>query len=101
MGDSYPEDWIVTLDKLLALDFDTVPAGSWHGVPGEDEDSDVPEVPALRDRSIAGVQEAGLSADDAAAKVDVTAFRNEFSAVRVGIDAAAVRRIYQLADKPE
>jgi hypothetical protein len=32
----------------------------------------------------------------------VTAYRNEFPAIRgVGIDAAGVRRIYQLQDHPE
>ena len=30
MGDSYPDEWPATLDKLLALDFDTVMPG--HGV---------------------------------------------------------------------
>ena len=30
MGDSFPEDWIATLDRLKALDFDTVMPG--HGV---------------------------------------------------------------------
>ena len=30
MGDSYPEEWIATLDRLKALDFDTVMPG--HGV---------------------------------------------------------------------
>ncbi|PYR26877.1 MAG: hypothetical protein DMF98_07690 [Acidobacteria bacterium] len=44
----------------------------------------------------------GLSADDAAQKVDVTACRNEFASIRgVGIDVAAVRRIYHLAEHPE
>src|SRR5207237_9068999 len=31
MGDSYPEEWIATLDKLKSLDCDTVLPG--HGVP--------------------------------------------------------------------
>jgi len=41
----------------------------------------------------------GLSAEAAAAKVDVTKYKDEFATIRsVGIDVAAVRRIYQLAD---
>jgi len=101
MGDSYPEDWIVTLDKLLALDFDTVLPG--HGTVFKGKDRIRAFQKYLRsviDQSMA-FKKQGLSADDAAAKVDVTAFRNDFPAARVGIDAAAVRRIYQLADKPE
>jgi hypothetical protein len=58
----------------------------------------------LRDviTQVTALRKQGLSADDAAAKVDVTAFRSEFASIRgVGIDPAAVRRIYQLADRPE
>ena len=58
----------------------------------------------LRDviTQVTALRKQGLSADDAAQKVDVTAYRNEFVSIRgVGIDAAAVRRIYQLADHPE
>ena len=44
----------------------------------------------------------GLSADEAALKIDATAYKNEFASIRgVGVDPAAVRRIYQLADRPE
>ena len=44
----------------------------------------------------------GLSAEQAAQKIDVTAYREELPSIRgVGIDPAAVRRIYQLADHPE
>jgi cyclase len=101
MGDSYPEDWIVTLDKLLALDFDTVLPGHGTVFRGKTKIQTFQKyLRSVIDQSLV-FKKQGLSADDAAAKVDVTAFRNEFSAVRVGIDAAAVRRIYQLADKPE
>ena len=44
----------------------------------------------------------GLSADDAAARVDMTKYSSEFPAIRApGIDPAAVRRIYKLATSPE
>jgi hypothetical protein len=47
---------------------------------------------------VAALRKQGLSAEDAAQKVDVTAYKNEFASIRgIGIDAAAVRRIYQLA----
>jgi len=101
MGDSYPEDWIATLDKLLALDFDTVLPGHGSVFRGKTKIQMFQKyLRSVIDQSLA-FKKQGLSADAAAAKVDVTAFRNEFAAVRVGIDAAAVRRIYQLADKPE
>jgi hypothetical protein len=50
----------------------------------------------------AALRKQGLSAEQAAQKIDVTAYREELPSIRgVGIDAAAVRRIYQLADHPE
>ena len=68
MGDSFPEDWIATLDRLKALDFDTVMPG--HGVvfTGKGEDRGVPEIPARRVTQTAALRKQGLSADDAAAE---------------------------------
>ena len=44
----------------------------------------------------------GLSPEQAAQKIDVTAYREDLPSIRgVGIDPAAVRRMYQLADHPE
>jgi hypothetical protein len=58
----------------------------------------------LRDviTQVTALRKQKLSPEEAAQKVDVTAYRNEFVSIRgVGIDPAAVRRIYQLADHPE
>jgi len=102
MGDSFPEDWIATLERLKALDFDTVMPG--HGVVFKGKTKIEAFQKYLRDviTQVTALKKQGLSADDAAAKVDVTAYRNEFASIRgVGIDPAAVRRIYQLADHPE
>jgi len=42
-----------------------------------------------------------LSAEDAAARVDLTKHRAEFPQIRdVGVDLATVRRIYRLAQDP-
>jgi glyoxylase-like metal-dependent hydrolase (beta-lactamase superfamily II) len=102
MGDSYPEDWIATLERLKALDFDTVMPG--HGVVFKGKTKIEAFQKYLRDviTQVTALRKQGLSADDAAPKVDVTAYRNEFASIRgVGIDPSAVRRIYQLADHPE
>jgi len=98
MGDSYPEDWIATLERLKALDFDTVMPG--HGVVFQGKTKIAAFQKYLRDviTQVTALRKQGLSADDAAQKVDVTAYKNEFANIRgVGIDPAAVRRIYQLA----
>jgi len=98
MGDSYPEDWIATLERLKGLDFETVMPG--HGVVFKGKAKIEAFQNYLRDvnTQVAALRKRGLSADDAAQKVDVTAYRNDFASIRgVGIDPAAVRRIYQLA----
>src|SRR5436190_4945621 len=101
-GDSFPEDWIRTLDRLKTIDFDTVMPG--HGVVFKGKGKIEAFQRYLRDviAQVTALKKQGLSADDAAAKVDVTTYRDEFASIRgVGIDPAAVRRIYQLAERPE
>jgi len=102
MGDSYPEEWIGTLERLKGLDFDTVLPG--HGVVFKGKNKITAFQKYLRDvlTQVTALKKQGLSAEEAAQKVDVTAYRDEFASIRgVGIDPAAVRRIYQLADRPE
>jgi cyclase len=102
MGDSYPEEWIATLERLKGIDFDTVMPG--HGVVFKGKTKITAFQNYLRDAltQVTALRKQGLSADDAAAKVDLTKYRDEFANLRsVGIDVAAVRRIYQLADRPE
>jgi glyoxylase-like metal-dependent hydrolase (beta-lactamase superfamily II) len=102
MGDAYPEEWIATLDRLKALDFDTVMPG--HGVVFKGKSKIDAFQRYLRDvvKQTNDLRKTGLSADDAAKRIDVTAHGTEFPQIRtVGIDAAGVRRIYALADHPE
>jgi len=102
MGDSYPDEWIGTLDRLRALDFDTVLPG--HGVVFKGKERIVAFQQYLRDliTKVNTLRKQGLSAEDAAQKVDLRAHSQMFPQIRAaGVDAAAVRRIYTLADKPE
>jgi cyclase len=101
MGDAYPEDWIATLDKLKALDFDTVLPG--HGVPFKGKERITAFQAYLRDliTQTEGFRKQGLSAEDAALKVDLTKHSAMFPQIRgVGVDVAATRRIYRLAQEP-
>jgi len=102
MGDSYPEDWIATLERLKALDFDTVMPG--HGVVFQGKNKITVFQQYLRDviAQVGALRKQGVSAEDAAARVDVTKYSAEFPQIRsVGIDAAAARRIYRLAQDPD
>src|SRR6266508_692507 len=101
MGDSYPEDWIATLERLKALDFDTVMPG--HGVVFTGKNKITAFQQYLRDviAQVSACRKQGLSAEDAAARVDLTKHRAEFPQIRdVGVDLATVRRIYRLAQDP-
>jgi glyoxylase-like metal-dependent hydrolase (beta-lactamase superfamily II) len=102
MGDSYPEEWIATLDRLKALDFDTVMPG--HGVVFKGKARIEAFQRYLRAvlKQATDLKKAGVSAEAAALRIDMTAFAPDFPQIRaVGIDPAAVRRIYALADHPE
>src|SRR5262245_12894781 len=102
MGDSYPEEWIATLERLKGLDFDTVMPG--HGVVFKGKEKITAFQNYLRDAitQVTALRKQGLSADDAAPKVDLTKYRDELANIRgAGTDVAAVRRIYQLMDRPE
>jgi glyoxylase-like metal-dependent hydrolase (beta-lactamase superfamily II) len=101
MGDSYPEEWIATLDRLKALDFDTVLPG--HGVPFKGKERITAFQAYLRDLldQTAALRKQGLSAEDAAQKVDLTRHATMFPQIRaVGVDPAVTRRIYRLAQEP-
>ena len=101
MGDSYPQDWIATLERLKALDFDTVMPG--HGVVFQGKAKITAFQQYLRDviAQVDALRKQGLSADDAAARVDATKHSAEFPQIRaVGIDVPTVRRLYRLAQDP-
>src|SRR5580765_3310099 len=73
MGDSYPEDWIATLDRLKEIDFDTVMPG--HGVVFTGKAKIDAFQRYLRDviTQTAALKKNGLTADATAQKIDVTA----------------------------
>ena len=102
MGDAYAEEWPATLDRLMALDFDTVMPG--HGVVFKGKARIEAFQRYLREvlKQATDLKKAGVSAEAAALRIDMTAFAPDFPQIRaVGIDPAAVRRIYALADHPE
>jgi cyclase len=102
MGDAYAEEWPATLDRLMTLDFDTVMPG--HGVVFKGKAHIEAFQRYVRDvlKQATDLKKAGVSADAAAQRIDMRAFAPDFPQIRAaGIDPAAVRRIYALADHPE
>ena len=101
MGDSYPEEWIATLEKLKQLEFDTVLPG--HGVPFKGKERITAFQEYLRDllAQTNALRRQGVSADEAATKVDLTKHAAMFPQIRaVGVDPAVTRRIYRVAQEP-
>jgi cyclase len=102
MGDAYAEEWPATLDRLMALDFDTVMPG--HGVVFKGKAHIEAFQRYLRDvvKQATELKKSGVTAEVAAPRIDMRAFATDFPQIRAaGIDPAAVRRIYALADHPE
>jgi cyclase len=102
MGDAYVNEWPATLDRLMTLDFDTVMPG--HGVVFKGKGHIEAFQRYLRDvlKQATDLKKAGVTADAAAPRIDMRAFATDFPQIRTaGIDPAAVRRIYALADHPE
>ena len=101
MGDSYPEEWIATLEKLKGLDFDTVLPG--HGAPFHGKEKITAFQNYLRDfiAQANALKAQGLSAEQAAEKIDLRKYASEFPSIRAaGVDVAAVRRHYRVVQEP-
>jgi cyclase len=99
MGDGYVDEWADSLDRLAALDFETVIPG--HGMPFKGTEMIAPVQACLRDlwRQAEELKRAGVTADKAAARIDLRAHASRFPRLsKVGIEAPAVRRIYEVID---
>jgi glyoxylase-like metal-dependent hydrolase (beta-lactamase superfamily II) len=100
-GDAYFMDWPDTLDKLMKLDFDTVLPG--HGQVFHGKQHIVVFQKYLRDLTTQALalKKQGVMAEDAAKRIDVGAYADEFPALRErGVAVAAVQRLYDLAENP-
>lgn len=98
MGDAYVGDWPDALERLAALEFDTVIPG--HGEPFQGKDAIAPVQACLRDlwRQVLRLRATGLAADVAAARVDLRPHAARFPRLaQPGFDPVAVRRMYEVA----
>ena len=95
MGDAYFEEWITTLDALKKLDFNVVLPG--HGIPFSDKGLITAYQDYLSDLIVKGgeLKRSGVSADDAATRIDMTAHAKDFPQITgPGVDVRGVRRLY-------
>src|SRR5258705_1279118 len=102
MGNAQFDEWITTRDALKRLDFNVDLPG--HGAPFTDKNLITAFQGYLRDliRQAADLRKHGLSADQAAQKVDLTAYRSSFPQIQgPGAELRGVRRLYQWMDEKE
>jgi glyoxylase-like metal-dependent hydrolase (beta-lactamase superfamily II) len=96
MGDGYVEEWPASLDRLKALEFDVMVPG--HGRPFREREQ-IDQLQAyLRDlnRQVTALHTQGLSAQDAAARVDLSDHAEHYGPRVERVDPRAVLRMYEL-----
>jgi glyoxylase-like metal-dependent hydrolase (beta-lactamase superfamily II) len=100
MGNAEFDEWIKTLDTLKELDFGIVLPG--HGVPFHEKSLITAYQSYLKDliTKVAALRKQGLSADQAALKVDLTSHKADFPQIQgPGADLRGVRRMYEWMDE--
>lgn len=101
-ADGFVDEWPATLEKLNALNFDTVMPG--HGVVFKGKDKIRAFESYLRDLSkqVHAFQQQGLSVEETAKRVDLTSHASDFPQLRApGVDLRSVQRMYDLIANPD
>jgi glyoxylase-like metal-dependent hydrolase (beta-lactamase superfamily II) len=98
MSDSFPQDWVASLDALKKLDFDTVLPG--HGEAFTDKAKIDYFQAYLRDvwTETSRLKKEGVPVAEAAKRVDMTKHKGNLPIQAPGIPPIAATRIYDLLD---
>jgi glyoxylase-like metal-dependent hydrolase (beta-lactamase superfamily II) len=100
MGDAFFSEWITTLEELKRLDFAVDLPG--HGVPFTNKSLITAYQAYLSDliNQMTKLKNEGVSPDDAAKRVDLTAHAKDFSQITgPGAEIRGVRRMYSWLDE--
>ena len=100
MGDAQFSEWITTLDALKRLDFDIDLPG--HGMPFRGKELITAFQGYLRDlmKQGADLRKQGVTAEAAAQRVDLTAYKNSFPQIQGrGAELRGVKRLYAWMDE--
>ena len=100
MGDAQFDEWVTTLEALKKLDFETDLPG--HGMPFKGKALITAFQGYLRDftKQAAELRKQGVSADAAAQRVDLTAYRSSFPQIQgPGVELRGMQRMYQWMDE--
>ena len=96
MGDAFINEWPASLGRLKALAFDTIVPG--HGEPFREREQIDLYQQYLRElwAQVADLRAQGVSAEDAAARVDMSRYEAQYGSGARNADPRAVTRIYEL-----
>jgi glyoxylase-like metal-dependent hydrolase (beta-lactamase superfamily II) len=96
MSDSYPVEWVATLEELKKLDFDTVIPG--HGDAFTDKAKIDYFAAYLRDvwSTVSELKKQGVPAEEAAKRADLSKHKERFP--NPAVPVIGVQRIYALID---
>ncbi len=96
MGDGFVNEWPASLERLKALDFETIVPG--HGTPFQEREQVDDLQRYLRDlwSQVSRLRSEGLSAKDATGRVDLSAHEATYGARARRVDPRAVVRIYEV-----
>lgn len=100
MGDSFPLEWVDTLEALKALDFDVILPG--HGAPLQGKESIGNFQAYIADlwQKSTDLKTQGLTAEQTAAQIDMSNHSANYRQIRgPGADVRDIRRIYALLDE--
>jgi len=99
MSDSFPDEWVKSLDELKKLDFDTVLPG--HGEAFTDKAKIGYFQDYMRDvwSEVSRLKQQGVSAEDAAKRADMTKHKDHLPITAPGVPLIGVQRIYALLDR--
>lgn len=100
MGDSFPQEWVGTLEALKAVDFDVILPG--HGAPLQGKEKISQFQAYLTDlwQKTETMKARGLSAEQTAEQIDLSNHSQNYGQIRgPGVDVRAIRRIYALLDQ--
>ncbi len=101
MVDGFADEWVNSLEEMKKLDFDTVLPGHGEAFTGKEKITAFQGY--LRDiwTQVAALKKQGLSAEDAAKRVDMTAYKAQFPTITgPGVNLPAVARIYEVMNMP-
>jgi cyclase len=99
MSDSFPDEWVTSLDMLKTLDFDTVLPG--HGEAFTDKAKIGYFQDYMRDvwTEVSRLKQQGVSVEDAAKRADLTKHSAHLPINGPGVPLIGVQRIYDLIDQ--